>query len=101
MDKRKLENLLDKLQMRINCRGYKYWIKLVELYLTDDSKNMQYYYKKIAQIHNTTIHGVERCIRFAYEKKRDFIQKYFEIDYKISTSTLLALIVREMKRTDE
>ena len=101
MNKRNIENLLDKLQIRINCNGYNYWITLVELYLNDDSKSMQYYYNKIAKIHKTTACGVERCLRFAYEKKKDFIQKYFEIDYKISTSTLLELIVREMRRSDE
>ena len=101
MNKRNIENLLDEIQIPINQKGYKLWINLVELYLKDDSKNMEYYYCTLAKNYNSTRNKVERNLRHAYENNRESIQKKFKINYKVTNSALINLIAREMKREYE
>lgn len=98
MDKRKLENLLDELQIKINLLGHKYWITAVEIYLKDNSIKMAKLCREIAKKYNTTGSRVERALRNTREYGEETIQTYFNVSYKIDNSTLLALLAREMER---
>lgn len=97
MDKRKLENILDKLNIRLNLSGYRYWITAVEIYSKNKIRITELY-KEIAKVHNTTAVRVERALRHTIEDKKEAIQKYFNVEYKIYNSAFLALLTREMER---
>lgn len=101
MNRRRIEDLLDKLGINISSQGYIYWIDLVEMCLCDiNRKNggLEKYYRELAIIHKTTRTAVERSIRYAYSNSRTIIQDYFRIKYKIKTKQLLELIIREIRR---
>lgn len=103
MNRRKIEDLLDKLGFNIGSQGYIYWIDLIEMYLCDINKgkrDLEKCYKELAIVHKTTRNAVERCIRYAFINSRTIIQDYFQIKYKIRTKQLLELIIREIRRMD-
>jgi len=99
MDKRKLENILDELQIKVNVKGYKYWIEAVEIKSNNKEIKMGALYNKIGKRHNATYSRVERALRVAYKKKEDIIKEYFTIDYSINNAVFLELLVREMERS--
>ena len=101
MDKRKLQNILDELHIKINVKGYQYWIEAVEIKLKNKEINMGTLYKKIGREHNDTYGRVERALRVAYMKKKDIIKEYFTIDYEINNAVFLELLVREMERSQQ
>lgn len=98
MDKRKLEDILDALQIKINIKGYKYWIAAVEIKLKNKEINMGTLYNKIGREHNDTYGRVERALRVAYKRNSEIIKEYFAIDYEINNVVFLELLVREMER---
>lgn len=100
MNKRKLEDILDELQIKINLFGYKYWITAVELYLKDNTIGMGEICKEIAKRYNTTTSRVDRALRHARERKEETIQRYFNVNYDIDNSVFLALLAREMEREE-
>ena len=100
MNKRKLEDILDKLQIKINLFGYKYWITAVELYFKDNTVGMWKICKEIAKKYNTTPSRVDRALRHARERKEEIIQRYFNVNYDIDNSAFLALLAREMEREE-
>ncbi len=100
MNKRKLEDLLDNLQIKANLLGYKYWITAVEIYLKDNAIRITELYKQVAEKHNTTASRTERALRHAHESKEEIVQDYFNVNYSIDNSAFLALLTREMEREE-
>lgn len=54
MDKRKLEDILDKLQIQINVKGYQYWITAIDIYNKNRAIKKTTLYCEIAKIYKTT-----------------------------------------------
>ncbi len=100
MNKRKLEDILDELQIKVSLLGYKYWITAVELYLENKTIKMMKLCREIAKKYNTTGSRVERALRHAIEDKEETIQRYFNVSYDIDNSAFLALLAREMEREE-
>lgn len=98
MEKRKLEDLSDKLQIKINTKGYSYWITAVEEHLKDKSLSKGAPYTRIAKIHSSTYSRVERALRFACLSSQTYIKEYFKINYAVDNSVFLGLLTREMER---
>lgn len=97
MNRKKIEDILDKLEIIIGNLGYKYWIDAIEIYYNNEKNNGEIY-KEIAKRYNVTSRSVERALRHAYENKKEKIKRILNINYNISTKILLAAIVRELKR---
>lgn len=100
MNKRKLEDILDELQIKVSLLGYKYWITAVELYLENKTIKMMKLCREIAKKYNTTGSRIERALRHAIEDKEETIQRYFNVKYDIDNSAFLALLAREMEREE-
>lgn len=96
----KVKSILNNLNIRINIKGYGYWIEAVK-YVVLNNKITYFMTKEIyynvAKKMNTTPSRVERALRHAISEKTTEIQKYFNIDYSIRNSTLLALIVDKVR----
>lgn len=99
MDERRLENLLDKLSIKVNVKGYQYWITAIKEYINDKSIKKCLLYEKVAEIHNSTAANIERALRFTLKNNQEEIQKYFNVSYKIDNSVFLELVTREIERT--
>lgn len=100
MKKRKIEDLLDELKIKPNFLGYHFWITALEISTEQTTKGISEIYEEIARKYNTTKSKVERNLRHTYEDKKEMIQKYFNVSYKINNSTLLALMTREIERRE-
>ncbi len=98
MDKRELENILDELKIKINTKGYKYWITAVEKKLKSKNMKIGTLYRELAKEFNSNYSRVERALRSAYTHNIIMIQEYFSIDYGISNTVFLELLIREMER---
>lgn len=98
MNKRKLENILDKLNVSVDNLGYTYLINAVEIYLKSRTNNITEIYKEVAERYETKYLRVERAIRHEMDKNEDKIKQYFNVDYDITNRRLLALLTREMER---
>lgn len=98
MNKKIIEDLLDGLNISVNNLGYKYWITAVEIKMKYQEETMGNLCIDIAKKHESTPSCVERALRYAHTENRDRIKNYFKIDYKITNTRLLALLVREIER---
>lgn len=98
MEKRKIEDLLDKFNMPIDNLGYRYLITALEIYMKDINIKITSIYKEVAEIHNTTASRVERAIRHSTECIERNVKQYFNVDYDITNRRFLALLAREMER---
>lgn len=98
MEKRKIEDLLDMLEIPVSNYGYQYLITGIELYRKDNKQKIMAIYEQIAKKHNTTSSRAERAIRQCWYKKEETIKKYFKINYNITNSRMLGLLTRELER---
>lgn len=100
----KVKSILNDLNIRIDIKGYGYWIEAVK-YVVLNNKITYFMTKEIyynvSKTMNTTPERVERALRHALDGKTEEIQKYFNIDYSIRNSTLLALIVDKVRNDME
>ena len=96
---RKIEDILDALQMKINLKGYQYWVTSVEMHLENKKLTKGVLCEEVAKVHNTTASRVERALRVAKIDIEQNIKEYFCIDYKISNSIFLELLTREVERS--
>lgn len=55
----------------------------------------------IAKKHGSTPSCVERAMRYAHTINRDRIKDYFKINYKITNTRFLALLIREIERKNK
>lgn len=101
MDKRKLEDLLDKLNMPIDNLGYRYLISALEIYTKDINTKITLVYSQVSKKHNSTNSRVERAIRHSVGCVEENIKRYFKVDYEITNRRFLALLAREMERKNE
>ena len=96
--KKKIEMILDKLQIPIDLAGYKYWITMLEKFNEDKEAKITALYIEVAKEHHTTYIRVERSLRHAVNKCENKIQRYFNVDYKITNKRFLCLILREVNK---
>lgn len=101
MDKRKLEDILDELKIKVNTKGYKYWIAAVQKKLEKEDMPIGNIYIEIAKKYNSNYSRVERALRSAYTHNIVMIQEYFSIDYEICNTIFLALLIRELERRQQ
>lgn len=94
---REIKELLNKLGIRINVKGYWFWITAIQYKAEHGNVNMSKLYSEVAKIHNTTNSKVERALRHAYEYIKKDIEKYFNIKYTLNNSTFLLLMLEELK----
>ncbi len=96
--KSEIKELLNKLGIRINIKGYWFWITAIEYKAEHEDVNMLELYDKVAKLHNTTRSRVERALRHAYEYVKGDLQKYFKINYTINNSTFLLLALEDIRK---
>lgn len=97
-EKRKIEDLLDKLEISIGTKGYKYWVMAIEMYFENENLSMGDIYKKIARTYKTSWVSAEKAMRHSLEGLEEKIQSYFGVTYKIVNTTFLYLAVRNIRR---
>ena len=98
MEKQTIEDLLDIINIKIDSSGYKYWTEAILQQMENPIEKISELYNLIAKKSNANRGSVERSMRTAYEKNKDIIKEYFNVNYKITNKTLLALLVREVQR---
>lgn len=101
MNKRIIEDLLDELNILANNLGYKYWITAVEIKMKHREETIGNLCIDIAKKHGSTPSCVERAMRYAHTENRDRIKDYFKINYKITNTRLLALLIRDIERKNK
>ena len=93
--------VLDDIGIRPNLKGYRVWIVAAQRVI--ELKKINYLmfkdiYPEVAKRTNDTVSRIERCTRTAIsggtEKK---IKKYFKVNYDITNSVFLALLVQKIK----
>lgn len=94
----KIKEILNELGIRINVKGYWFWITAIEYKNEKKEASMADVYEKVAEIHNTVPSRVERALRHAYDRIRKNVEQYFDIKYKINNSTFLLLILEEIRK---
>lgn len=100
MNKRKLENILDQLNISVDNLGYTYLIATVEIYLKSKINNITEIYKEVAEAYASKYSRIERAIRHEIDKNEDKIKQFFNVDYDITNRRFLALLAREMEREE-
>lgn len=100
MEKRKIENLLDRLNIPLDNLGYRYLISALEIYTKDINTKITLIYSQVAKKHNSTASRVERAIRHSVECAEENIKQYFKVDYEITNRRFLALLAREVEREE-
>lgn len=101
MKKRKVEDLLDKLNIPIDNLGYRYLISALEIYQKDTDIKITLIYSIIGKKYNSSAERVERAIRHCIEISEENIKKYFNVNYNITNKRLVALLSRELERENE
>lgn len=95
---KEIKELLNKLGIRINVKGYWFWITAIEYKAEHEDANMSKIYCEVAKAHNTTYSIVERALRHAYEYVKEDLQKYFNINYTINNSAFLLLALEDIRK---
>lgn len=94
------EKLLDKIGMKINQKGYCYWIEALKIAENSKEKTYSYdmgrIYQEIAKKYKTSIVAVERNLRHSWQTTNNINEK-IEVNYKINNSVFLAVLVRRLK----
>ena len=95
--RRKTEFLLDEIGMKINLKGYKYWIEAVKLKLLEPNISMSNLYEEIAKKFNINRANAERCLRKAWESNIKYVEMRLNYSYKITNSIMLEYLVRKLE----
>jgi len=96
--KSEIKELLNKLGIKINVKGYWFWITAIEYKAKHEDINMSELYDEVAKLHNTTRSRVERALRHAYEYVKEDLKKYFNINYDINNSAFLLLALEDIRK---
>lgn len=93
------EQILDKLGINISHNGYKYWILAVQMKIKKPYIQMEDLYVELAKECGVTKSSIERCLRHAYAtaNKNLRVQKYFNLQYKVTNSVFLECLIREIQ----
>lgn len=103
--KKKAADALIEMGVPANLQGFFYIMDAIEIYAQDESyitSKQVALYQKIADMHNTSWTGVERCIRHAFEKavtygNLDSLNKYMTAAQKPTNGNLLACLYLKLK----
>lgn len=95
---REIENVLDKIGIKLNNVGYNYLVQAVYLRHMNKQIALNKIYEVIAQRYKTKVTTVERNIRYCYEneERKKKISEYFNVEYNITNESLILLIEREV-----
>lgn len=93
--------ILDEIGIRPNLKGYGAWIVAAQRVVELKKRKYRIFkevYPEVAKRMNDTLTRVERCLRTSIsgpiQKK---IKKYFKVNYDITNSVFLALLVQKIK----
>lgn len=100
MDERKIENLLDKLNVPVDNLEYKYLIEAVKFFLNGNRPKITIVYKEIGKIFGKSSTSVERSIRYYVCKNQYIMKKVFNVNYNITNRRFLGLLSREIEREE-
>ena len=99
-----MEENLEKIFKRLNfipsLSGYDYLKEAIRLKI-NGNYTLQVIYHLIAKKYDTTYTAVERGIRTLYSHNKELINRVFNINCSITNSTLIGLIVRELKYNND
>lgn len=93
-----IENILNTIGIRINCKGYDFWVEAIKYYLENDHKNFSItkeLYQELAKKFNTGEMDIERTMRYAINRSQDDIKNYFHINYRITNYGFLKIMSKE------
>lgn len=94
MEEKEIKNIVKKILKQIgipiNFKGFRYLQTLLATNI-NSSFNMSKY-KIVATRYRTTADRVSRAIRYICDTQQEQLQKYFEIDYRITNSVLYELL---------
>ena len=98
--------LLKELGFKVHYLGFKYWISAIEITVDIDKSNkkicMMELYELIAKKYRTTNLRVEKDMRYLHKERNVDVRSFFNVNYSVSSSALLFLLVEEVKnRVDE
>lgn len=98
MEEKEIKNIVKKILKQIgipiNFKGFRYLQTLLATNI-NSSFNMSKY-KIVATRYRTTADRVSRAIRYICETQQEKLKKYFETDYKITSSVLYELLREEV-----
>lgn len=107
MNKEQIEKvtkeILNEIGIRINVKGYRYWLVAILETLDKDMSNYSIVnglYNDVAKHCNTTPSRVERALRHAFISNGK-ANEYFNVDYKITNSIFLMLLQEAVKKRIE
>lgn len=95
---KEIKELLNKLGIKINIKGYWFWITAIEYKAEHNDVSMSELYNEVAKMNNTTSSRVERALRHAYTSVKKDIEEFFDIKYKINNSSFLLLMLEELEK---
>lgn len=98
MEKIKIDNILDKIGIPINIKGYRYIVQAVQILEKNKKNKLMNIYKEIAEKEEVRPQAVERAIRFAYERKKEELKETLGLNCTLNNSILIQTILREMER---
>jgi len=96
------EKILRDIGLKMHCIGFDLWIevaKYVSAEAASGSKEIDVYngiYRHFAQKYKTSTINVERRLRYVVTESRKKIKKFFGVDYNVSNSAFLSLLLREI-----
>lgn len=98
---KEIEKILNEIGIRINLKGYGYWISAIKLKQENPWIPVGQLYEKIAEKYNITTSSVERALRNAINtaNKNHEIQQYFDLKYKVNNSIFLECLFRKVRGT--
>lgn len=104
MKKEKIENRIKKILYELNIKrhliGYEFWIQAIEYMLksnTADFSMTKEIYVGLAEKNNVTPSKIEKGMRDLIKDSENIIKDYFNVTYKITNSSFLALITDKIR----
>lgn len=100
----KTKKILNDLNIKINIKGYRYWIETVKYIILNNKveyRMTKEIYIDVSKKMNTTSSRFEKALRDSINGREIQIQKYFNINYSIKNSIFIALLVNKIKEDCE
>ena len=96
-----IEDVLDNAGLIVGLTGYRYFKKAVSLRKENEKITMEQIYEIIGKEENKNPHAVERQIRTVWQTSQKDIAEYFNVEYRLTTRKVLALLTREVEKRCE
>lgn len=90
------KQILTELGIEKHLKGYKYWPQIIEYIVSkklDSYKLFKETYVTVAKDNNISVSALERNLRYIIENREKQIQKYFKVNYKITNTSFIGLII--------